>query len=475
MYIPKNLTHKPIIGVDYRQIDENAGAGDAQFLSIGKSTWNPNDISAKVIRRSYNSDRWSRQSEELPLWRVLDLAILLIAQITGQKSSLDESVVSDVSIDDRSDLNDFLQENMEQYLPRMRELSALLRSNFEQEIGTCKAPNVFSFATSELSQDAVLCYIFSWADDKYLESDKGLCEIAKSLLSRFTRGRISEKEIHKVEVGRQWKNIDIWVEINDDAFLVVEDKKSTTIHDNQLERYKEIANNEYKGKRDLLFAYFKTDNEPNSRLDEIKRIGYEVFTRADVLEILRPCESCQIIADYVSYLEDIENKTQEYKTKPVDKWNWYQWQGFFKWLEDEAGINVDSWDYVSNPSGGFLGLWWHFKKIDDNLEMYLQFEQQKLCIKIAYSGEDNDCSQIRYRWHDRLMKEAKRMGLQVEKPSRFGKGTYMTIGVDENIFKIDGLLIDMNDPHQIDSMKEKLYQYERLVDRCTDPTSTVGN
>ena len=133
MDIPKNLTHKPIIGVDYRHIDENAGAGDAKFLSIGKSTWNPNDISAKVIRRSYNSDRWSRQSEELPLWRVLDLAILLIAQIIGQKSSLNESVVSDVSIDDRSDLNDFLQENMEQYLPRMRELSALLRSNFEQE------------------------------------------------------------------------------------------------------------------------------------------------------------------------------------------------------------------------------------------------------------------------------------------------------------------------------------------------------
>lgn len=68
----------------------------------------------------------------------------------------------------------------------MRELSALLRSNFEQETRTCKTPNVFSFATSELSQDAVLCYIFSWADDKYLEDDKGLCETAKSLLSRFT-------------------------------------------------------------------------------------------------------------------------------------------------------------------------------------------------------------------------------------------------------------------------------------------------
>lgn len=36
MEIPKHLSHSPIIGVDYSNNDANAG--DAKFLSIGRST-----------------------------------------------------------------------------------------------------------------------------------------------------------------------------------------------------------------------------------------------------------------------------------------------------------------------------------------------------------------------------------------------------------------------------------------------------
>lgn len=53
--IPMWLSHKPIVSVDYETQD--ACAGDAKFLSIGKSTWNENDISAKIWRKSH--DQWS--------------------------------------------------------------------------------------------------------------------------------------------------------------------------------------------------------------------------------------------------------------------------------------------------------------------------------------------------------------------------------------------------------------------------------
>ena len=49
-----------------------------QGLSLGLAQWNDRgkvDISAKVWR--YTGEKWSRQSEELPLHRVLDLAILV--------------------------------------------------------------------------------------------------------------------------------------------------------------------------------------------------------------------------------------------------------------------------------------------------------------------------------------------------------------------------------------------------------------
>lgn len=104
MDIPKHLSHSPIIGVDYSEKD--ADAGDAKYLSIGYSTWDSNDFSAKIWRKSGNS--WSRQSEELPLWRVLDLAELVIATLTGQISSLGEEIVNTNKVDD---LKAFLQEN----------------------------------------------------------------------------------------------------------------------------------------------------------------------------------------------------------------------------------------------------------------------------------------------------------------------------------------------------------------------------
>ena len=80
MKIPTNLKHKPVILCDnYENIDGRyAYNSDAKGLTLGLAQWNDRgrvDISAKVWR--HTGDKWSRQSEELPLHRVLDLAILV--------------------------------------------------------------------------------------------------------------------------------------------------------------------------------------------------------------------------------------------------------------------------------------------------------------------------------------------------------------------------------------------------------------
>lgn len=81
MKIPSSLKHKPVIvSEDYERIDgRQAPASDAKGLSLGLAQWNERgkvDISAKVWR--HTGGKWSRQSEELPLHRVLDLAILIV-------------------------------------------------------------------------------------------------------------------------------------------------------------------------------------------------------------------------------------------------------------------------------------------------------------------------------------------------------------------------------------------------------------
>lgn len=80
MKIPTTLKHKPVIVCEnYENIDgRDAYNSDAKGLSLGLAQWNDRgkvDISAKVWR--HTGEKWSRQSEELPLHRVLDLAILV--------------------------------------------------------------------------------------------------------------------------------------------------------------------------------------------------------------------------------------------------------------------------------------------------------------------------------------------------------------------------------------------------------------
>ena len=80
MDIPTDLKHKPVIVAEgYDRIDgRSAYDSDAKGLSLGLAQWNDRgrvDISAKVWR--HTGEKWSRQSEELPLHRVLDLAILV--------------------------------------------------------------------------------------------------------------------------------------------------------------------------------------------------------------------------------------------------------------------------------------------------------------------------------------------------------------------------------------------------------------
>lgn len=110
--LPSHPKHKPIIGVEYEQIDEKAGAGDAKFLSIGRATWDNDCVGIKVWRKT-DRGRWSRQSEDLPSWRVLDMAILLIATMTNQEEKIDGHVVvakeKDFLLQSLSEYNQILQ------------------------------------------------------------------------------------------------------------------------------------------------------------------------------------------------------------------------------------------------------------------------------------------------------------------------------------------------------------------------------
>lgn len=83
--LPEYLQHKPIFGLPFFNHDPGSeGDTDCQHLSVGWSQWNDKEISAKVFRHA--GQKWSRQSEELPLARLVDLTSFVVLVVNNADS-----------------------------------------------------------------------------------------------------------------------------------------------------------------------------------------------------------------------------------------------------------------------------------------------------------------------------------------------------------------------------------------------------
>lgn len=319
-----------------------------------------------------------------------------------------------------------------------------------------RIPNIFEFATSELSQDAMFAWLLSWADDSYLDADSELCKLGKMFVSLLTD--FSENTIHSIEVKRQKLHIDLFVRINEKSYLIIEDKVGSTIHDNQLKRYREIIETDYKEKADkVLGAYIKTHNEPQYILEKVQKEEYKPIDRDSILRVLDTYQGThQLVVDYRTHLRDMTNWTNNRLTWPVKDWRWFEWQGFYMDLEQR--LEGGKWHYVPNPSKGFLCFWWHAVSLGDAF-LKLQFEHRKkiLCFKL-YCKHKEDYSALRRKYSKRLQSLAKNRYPEIRKPDRFGNGANMTIGVvdSEVLFGIGQV--------DLETVVRKLHQYEKLVD-----------
>lgn len=82
MKAPTHLRHKPIISAnDYDKIDAQYSEDtDVRALSIGKAQYDSDQISLKIWRKP-NDKKWSRQSEEMPIHRAIDINVLLLGAL----------------------------------------------------------------------------------------------------------------------------------------------------------------------------------------------------------------------------------------------------------------------------------------------------------------------------------------------------------------------------------------------------------
>ena len=86
-------------------------------------------------------------------------------------------------------------------------------------------PNLFEYATSELSQDAVLCWLAAWAAPEAAAEDGHLHALGLQFIAALleVNGR-PVPDIASLEVRRQYKSIDVLLIINSRLAICIEDK-----------------------------------------------------------------------------------------------------------------------------------------------------------------------------------------------------------------------------------------------------------
>jgi len=316
-------------------------------------------------------------------------------------------------------------------------------------------PNLFSYATSELSQDAFICWLLSWASPEYKNSDNDLHECAAGFITLFfDKHQLKSPEtIEQVEIRKQDKNIDVLCIINSKYPIIIEDKTGTKHHSNQLARYIEEIKGRDFDDDNIIPIYYKTEDQGN--YSSVKKNGYHLLLREEIVDVLNKYRGANsILLDYRNHLQSISDKVESYKSKEITGWGWYSWVGFYRELQKQLGGG--NWDYVANPNGGFLGFWWHFQGSDE-CKQYLQLEQDKLCFKIWVKNKDQRRA-LRAKWHKIIKNKANDVAIKLVKPTRFGNGKYMTVCVfDAEYRKTTAGLIDM------DATVEQLRKAENLL------------
>lgn len=317
-----------------------------------------------------------------------------------------------------------------------------------------QTPNLFTYATGELSQDAFLCWMLEWADPKHSGSEMSPPAQAflASVLEKFSNAP-ALSDITEIKAHKQDENIDVWAELrtkNKVYALLIEDKTGTVDHGNQLKKYKKDL--EGRDSIDVVLPlYFKTiDSSHHKGAD---KTGYKVYLRKDFLACIEPYTGTtnNVLSDFIQHMKN-EDLKEVYEGINAGDLEHEQWRGFLKDLQEKRPDG--SWDYVPNESGGFmcfyedLPILQSIKEEYESVEnLYIQFNCStgllETRIHVKKDTPADKAKETRNKL-SALITESK----ELSKPSRFGYGKTMSIAVKQ--------IFDGTEKPSVDSLHEAI-------------------
>lgn len=260
---------------------------------------------------------------------------------------------------------------------------------------------IFSWATGELSQDAILCWLF----DSIKKGNK-YDVIAKELL--YKMGISKSARISDMQVIRQCYHIDLILHFKvdgEDRVIIVEDKINASLYNNLQGYIKSVVENGlpdgFSPRQDQISVCVMRTGDGNE--GERAQLEWNVVTRKDILDVLNKSKevvrSSEILQGFYEKLQTWEQEYQGYMQPGLPNHlnrsllaanPWTPWKGLYDRL-CEDGI-MDRWFYVSNRNGGFMcGLFPIAWDVYQGCTLYMQIESVtgRLCIKVGDVSENH--------------------------------------------------------------------------------------
>ena len=296
--------------------------------------------------------------------------------------------------------------------------------------------NIFRWATSELSQDAIMCWLF----DEACKHTKN-APITEALLQKLDA--FKGKKVEVCSVYRQYYFMDIVLVLKVDGakqVLIVEDKINAQLH-NDVEGY--CATMQEKGiegfhpQREQISACVIRTGDGNERITGIDGKGnqWPVIRRCDILAVMEQYRSLvkgsDILQGFYTLLKEHEQAYQLYRTPAVLREDdpWAAWKGLYDHLCDKGLI--DKWEYVPNYSGGFLcAIRRFYEGSYKGYPVYMQINSvsRDICLMVGEVSENH--AERRKEMVNLLTEYMKEHpGVAWQKPKRYGTGRYMTFAV----------------------------------------------
>jgi len=279
-----------------------------------------------------------------------------------------------------------------------------------------KMDNIFKYATSELSNDAFLCWLFSISKNGNTNKDSIEYRVSQGYLNKFCKyeGEIIVNNDEKAIVKQEGK-IDVLIkgkyDNGEEFILTIENKTASDEHSDQLKKYKDYINKEYKLIKNRHFIYYKTAIQGNN-IDKITKMGYSIFQIKEIFDLLNTYEAGKsendILKNYFDFIKGKSELYDNFKKVNVNEWDDKAFQGFFYYLLLEIirnkRITKYGFGYHDNPSGGHWSLWFGSdmkikNKNGEKIGFHLNLETSNtkgekdwLCRLIVRANERNDKS-----------------------------------------------------------------------------------